>query len=144
MAYSDPEFCLDKTKALIKQAIKKFATRDVDSPGTEAKQNKGCFMCNVLLAFEKDMKIKVMWQVISAKGDDFVRVAPYNVDGMEFYMPKDEEGIDVDDGALTFMRSTMVALAKLYVAWKRAIPAPGSRQSEQVERVSKELCPGCT
>ncbi|RYP03574.1 hypothetical protein DL765_010451 [Monosporascus sp. GIB2] len=145
IAYGDPEFRLDETKALMKQAIKKLATREADSSGTEAKQDQGRFLCDVLLAFEKDMKkMKVMWQVMSAKGDDFVRVAPYNVDGMEFYMPRDEKGTDADDGALTFMRSTMVALAKLYVVWKRVIPAPGSRQSEQVERARKALCPGCT
>ncbi|RYO76873.1 hypothetical protein DL766_009952 [Monosporascus sp. MC13-8B] len=145
MAYGDPEFRLDETKTLMKQAIKKLATRDADSSGTEAKQNQGRFLCDVLLAFEKDMKkMKIMWQVMSAKGDDFVRVVPYNVGEMEFYMPKDEEGTDADDGALTFMRSTMVALAKLYVAWKRVIPAPGTRQSEQVERARKAFCPGCT
>ncbi|RYP15832.1 hypothetical protein DL767_010276 [Monosporascus sp. MG133] len=116
MAYGDREFRLDETKALRKQAIKKLASRDADSSGTEAKQDQSRFLCDVLLAFEKDMKqMKVMWQAMNANPGRLRPGCTVNVDGMEFYMPRDEKWTDNNDGALTFIRSAMVALAKLYV-----------------------------
>ncbi|RYP39995.1 hypothetical protein DL767_001929 [Monosporascus sp. MG133] len=64
------------------------------------------------------------------------------MDGMEFYIPRDEKGTDANDGAFTFIRSTMVALAKLSSFYahteSRVLEKQRRRKEEQRQREKEQ------
>lgn len=135
--HDDGDFFVDETESLLTQTIQKLVGK-ADGSIEKARDTENRFFCDVLLAFEEDMKaMKALYRDMKARDDDGVSISPYENRGITFYLPclpREHKGTDADDGADAFIRSYMKPLAKLYAVWKTSLPGPNQPLSSSLHQ----------